>query len=277
MREEANVIFLSAGDFYQGSLWYKTFKEKIVSEVIPDMGYNVTCLGNHEFDDKVKGLYKFVDTMTAHGIAVVAANLDLSQVPLLKNVTKSTILTVEGRKVGVIGYLTPDTKFLSSPDKNVTFLDEVQEVKKEAARLKQQGIKILIALGHSGYAKDLEIAREVPDLDIVVGGHTNTFLWSSSFGPIPSIETPLGDYPTVVFHGSRQTLVVQAFAYGKYLGKLHVLFDDEGDVISYGGKPILMDASIPEGENESRQCLSLLPLITLAICSRCFLRQTKRR
>lgn len=47
-------------------------------------------------------------------------------------------------------------------------------------RLKKEGIKILIAVGHAGYVKDLEIAEQVPDIDVVVGGHSNTFLWNGN-------------------------------------------------------------------------------------------------
>lgn len=242
------MIFLSAGDFFQGSLWYTEFKEPLISSFVPHMGYDAVCLGNHEFDDGSKGLYRYVDNMTAAGIPVLAANLDLSAVPLLRNVQRSTVLNVNGTSIGVIGYLTPDTRFLSSPDKEIVFMDEVAEIRKEAEALKAQGIKILIALGHSGYAKDKEIAEQVQDLDIVVGGHTNTFLWSEDYGPPPSREIPLGDYPTVVDHADHKTLVVQAFAYGKYVGRLNLEFDDDGEVVSYDGRPVLMDSSIPEGE-----------------------------
>ena len=54
-------------------------------------------------------------------------------------------------------------------------------VRDEAERLKQQGVNILIAVGHAGYLKDMEIAEKVPDIDVVVGGHTNTFLWNGTY------------------------------------------------------------------------------------------------
>ena len=63
----------------------------------------------------------------------------------------------------------------------VTFLDEVQSVRLEAQKLKTQGVNILIALGHSGYEVDKKIAREVEDIDLVVGGHTNTFLYTGQW------------------------------------------------------------------------------------------------
>jgi 2',3'-cyclic-nucleotide 2'-phosphodiesterase (5'-nucleotidase family) len=60
----------------------------------------------------------------------------------------------------------------------VKFEDEITAITKEVKRLKNDGVKILIALGHSGYKTDKLIAEKVPDLDIVVGGHTNTFLYT---------------------------------------------------------------------------------------------------
>lgn len=68
-------------------------------------------------------------------------------------------------------------QYISSPEK-VAIFDEVQGVKEEAERLKKEGVKILIAVGHAGYFKDMEIAEKVPDIDVVVGGHSNTFLWN---------------------------------------------------------------------------------------------------
>ena len=66
---------------------------------------------------------------------------------------------------------------ISSPE-NVRIWDEVEGVRREAEKLKRRGVDILIAVGHAGYLKDLQVAKEVPDIDLVVGGHTNTFLWN---------------------------------------------------------------------------------------------------
>ena len=59
-------------------------------------------------------------------------------------------------------------------------------MRKEAERLKKQGVNILIAVGHAGFIKDQEIAENVPDIDVVVGGHTNTFLWTGMKVKMPS-------------------------------------------------------------------------------------------
>ena len=66
--------------------------------------------------------------------------------------------------------------FLTGP--TVSFMDEIESIQAEVNNLKQQGINKIIAVGHAGYVKDQEIARRVDGLDIVVGGHTDTFLYT---------------------------------------------------------------------------------------------------
>ena len=70
---------------------------------------------------------------------------------------------------------------LSSPGRNIKFMDEVESVKKEAARLKAAGINKIIAVGHAGIDVDINIATNVEDVDVVVGGHTNTFLYNGAY------------------------------------------------------------------------------------------------
>lgn len=200
-------------------------------------------LGNHEFDQGVSGLTPFIENLTC---PVLAANLVLNKVPELArepNLKKSVVLDVAGHKVGIIGYLTPTTKFVAIPN-DVEYIDEIEALNKEVKILESQGINIIIALGHSGFDKDLEIAKGVEGLDLVIGGHSNTFLWN---GTSPDSETPEGSYPTYVKQASGRIVpVVQAFAYTKYLGKLHLVFDSQGEQISADGVPILLDQKIPQ-------------------------------
>lgn len=179
----------------------------------------VQSLGNHEFDDNVAGLVPFLEA--AH-FPVLIANMDASAEPTLaaaKALKKSTIFNVNGVQVGVIGYLTPETKGLA-PDNAVLFTDEVAAINAEAAELKRSGVTILIGLGHSGLERDQEIAAQCPDLDLVIGGHSHTFLYT---GAQPDAEVAMGDYPVMVKRADgSQVPVVQAYAFTKYLGYLHL-------------------------------------------------------
>ncbi|KAH8316328.1 hypothetical protein KR067_005183 [Drosophila pandora] len=238
-----SVLYLNAGDTYTGTAWFTIFKDKIASAFLNKLEPDAISLGNHEFDERVEGLIPFLNEVN---FPVLACNLDLSKVPELKatkHLAHSAILEANGTKIGVIGYLTPDTKKLTL-HMDVDFNEEVESINIEAKKLKAQGIKIIIALGHSGYAKDQEIAEKCPDVDIVIGGHTNTFLFS---GPQPDVDHIDGPYPTIIKQKSgKEVPVVQAYAYTKYLGKLHVQFDAEGNLIEWDGSPILLNASVAQ-------------------------------
>lgn len=93
-------------------------------------------------------------------------------------------------------------------------------ISKEAELLQSNGVDIIIALGHSGYEMDQKIAMDCPLVDIVIGGHSHTFLYS---GEQPDIEKSEGPYPTVIQQkNGKQVLVVQAYCHNKYLGRLEL-------------------------------------------------------
>ena len=139
------------------------FKWKVVANLTKELGYTASSLGNHEFDDGDLDLEMFTNSVP---YPMLACNLDLSQQPSLRGLIKPSItkeIVYNGRKhvIGIIGYVTPDTKELSNAGKHVLFLDEIPALESEVKKMKSQGIKIIIALGHSGYKQDLDIANKV--------------------------------------------------------------------------------------------------------------------
>merc|ERR1712016_400333 len=108
---------------------------------------------------------------------------------------RSVVVRLRDRLVGIIGYVTPDTLTISNPGPGNVFLDVVESVDRESRNLKSIGVNIIIAVGHAGYSVDQQLAREVEDLDLVVGGHSHTFLYT---GAPPSVEAAQGEYPTYV-------------------------------------------------------------------------------
>jgi len=239
-----NILWLNAGDFYQGTVWYSHFKWRVVARFNSLLNFDAMTLGNHEFDDGVKGLVPFLRNQT---VPFVVSNIDTSLTPDLDNLYQpSVVLEVGGRKVGVVGYLTPETLEVSNPGALI-INDELEPVAKEVARLEAEGVDIIIGLGHSGYQRDMELAKKIPGLDVVVGGHTHSFLYSAT--PNPSNNVVEGPYPTIVkkSDGSgREAAVVQAFAYTKYLGKIRLTFDDSGHLTNWSGNPILLDKHVLE-------------------------------
>ena len=224
-----NVIVLDAGDPFQGSLFYSTYKGAAEAEFMEQIGYDVMAVGNHEFDDGPAGLAGFIDAVS---FPVISGNLDLTGEALLDGkVGNHVILEVGGKRIGIVSALATDTVETSSPGDGVVFEDEISALQADVAALEEEGIDIIVALNHVGLRKDLEIAAAVPGIDVVIGGHSHTLMSNDD------AETPA--YPEM----ASGTPVAQAYAYTKYLGHLTVTFDDAGAVVSASGDPILLDAS----------------------------------
>ncbi|XP_077555712.1 protein 5NUC-like isoform X8 [Haemaphysalis longicornis] len=254
-----DTIFVNAGDFFQGTAWYTVLKEALISEVMVKMGYDYACLGNHEFDNGPASLALFLEKVARSRLKIVSCNTDFSRSSKLRHIKlpKSVVANMHGTKVGIIGAVLEDTKFLSNPG-SVRFMDDMKSIRREAAWLKRKGVKIIIAITHLGYSRDVELIRNITDLSLVVGGHSNTFLYSGTDHP-PENE-PAGPYPTTVLRGDGSTgLVVQAFWFGKFLGFLRITFDNSGKVSSWSGNPILIDSSVPDDKVTMGDILSATP------------------
>jgi 5'-nucleotidase len=195
-------------------------------------------VGNHEFDDGPQVLRGFMDAI---GFPILLANADISAEPSLAGVLMpATVIEVGGARIGLIGLTPEDTDELASPGPNVTFSDPAAALEREVARLTAKGIDKIVVLSHSGYAVDLRVAASVAGVDVIVGGHSHTYLSNVS-------EKAAGPYPTwVEAPDGNRVAVVQAAAYGKFLGELLVTWDDNGIVTAATGEPIIMDAQVAE-------------------------------
>ncbi|XP_045197744.2 5'-nucleotidase-like isoform X2 [Mercenaria mercenaria] len=236
-----NVLLLDAGDQFLGTIWSKVHRGRATAFFLNQLGYTAMCLGNHEFDFSVEDLERFMYNVT---FPVVSANTDVTREDCLRGkFSKSFYKVVGGEKIGIVGYITPETAFISTPGPRVRFSDILTAVREEVSELTKQGCKIIIALGHAGFSTDKEVAA-IDGIDLVVGGHTNTFLYN---GYQPSDEKIEGVYPTVVeqVRGNR-ALVVQAYKMGKYLGYLKLTFNSSGVVTDYSGNPILLGSNVLE-------------------------------
>ena len=232
LREELageNVIVLDAGDQYQGSLMYTTYKGDVEAEFAEIIGFDAMAVGNHECDE---GLRKLTDNGS---FPVISGNIDVSGSNILAGqVDNHVVLEVGGQKIGIVSALAVDTVETSSPSDAVIFTDEVESLSADVATLQSEGVDKIIALTHVGLAKDQVIAANVDGLDAVVGGHSHTLFSNSD-------EDGL-DYPMMV----GDVPVVQAYAYSKYVGHLKLVFDDAGNVTEATGDTILLDASVAE-------------------------------
>jgi 5'-nucleotidase len=231
-----NVLLLDGGDQFQGTLFYNRFKGEAAAQVMTWLSYDAMVLGNHEFDDGPEVLGRFLQRID---FPVLATNLGVEDEPALDGeLERLAVVETGGRRVGLVGALIEETATLSRPGPTVDFLPIEETVTEAVEELLEAGVDIIVLLSHSGYARDLKLAAAIPGLDIIVGGHTNTLLDNDD-------ERARGPYPTVVEGpDSTPVLVVTAFAYGAYLGRLDVTFDDDGTPIAWDGEPLLLDASI---------------------------------
>jgi 5'-nucleotidase / UDP-sugar diphosphatase len=231
-----NVLLLSAGDNFQGSLFYTTYKGKAEAEFLNLMKFDAMTLGNHEFDDGEAALAPFLDIIK---FPVTTANVKPgAQSKLGDRIKPSLVLEIGGQKIGIVGGLTNDVVDISSPGPNVTIEDDVTAMTAEVEKLKAAGVNKIIALTHIGYTRERDVIAKIPGVDVVVGGHSHSLLSNTD----PKAEGP---YPTMVDNPDGYKVpVVQAASYSKYLGEIKIVFDDNGVVKEATGDPIFLDKSV---------------------------------
>src|SRR5262245_16954698 len=128
-----NVIFLSAGDNFQGSLFYTTYKGKAEAEFLNQMKPDVMTFGNHEFDDGEDTLAAFMDIIK---FPVASANIKPNDQSKLKGrFTPSIVLDVGGQKIGIVGAVTHDVVDISSPGPNLEIGDPAADIAAEVQKL----------------------------------------------------------------------------------------------------------------------------------------------
>ncbi|TPM97837.1 bifunctional metallophosphatase/5'-nucleotidase [Mesorhizobium sp. B2-1-3A] len=234
--EGQNVLLLNAGDSFQGSLFYTTYKGAVEEEFLNQLKPDAVTLGNHEFDDGESALVPYLDKAK---FPIVSANV----VPNDKSgaagkIKPSIVVEVGGQKIGIVGAVTNDTPELASPGPNIAIADDVKSITAEVEKLKAQGVNKIIAVTHIGYNRERDVIAKIPGIDVVVGGHSHTLLSNTD-------PKALGPYPTMVDNPDGYKVpVVQAASYSKYLGEFKVVFDDNGVVKSASGDPIYLDKSI---------------------------------
>lgn len=244
-----NSLLIDAGDVMSGTLYFNEFKGQADLEFMNVIGYDVMTFGNHEFDlgSSDEGLKALADFVKAAKFPFVSANVDFSKDSLFDGVYKGGTYTdkpengniysgivkeVDGEKIGIFGLTTVDTPDISSPGK-VEFLDYLAKAEEAVTNLEKAGVDKIVAVSHLGYDdnpaidNDLELAKLVDGIDIIVGGHTHTKLDKPVL--INKDENGKEKEPTVI---------VQANEYNKFLGTLDVEFDENGVIVGYAGELI---------------------------------------
>lgn len=225
-KENPNTLLLDAGDIFQGTPYFNYFGGELEFKLMSLLKYDVATLGNHDFDNSIEGLYK---QLPHAKFDFVAANYDFKNTVLDTHVKPYKILHKDGIKTGIFG-LGIELQGLVDARmyKETDYLDPVEIAQDMTRVLKtEQNCDLVICLSHLGYhyknnpnkISDLKLAAATQDIDLIIGGHTHTFL----------------PKPTVVKNVVGKNLLVnQVGAYGINLGRVDFYFEETEDLTATG-------------------------------------------
>lgn len=181
--KEEHVLLLDAGDIFQGTPYFNLYKGEPEIKAMTKMGYDACTMGNHDFDG---GLENFATQLNHAEFPVLLCNYDFTNTAMEQKSVPYKVFKKGKLKIGVTGVgiemkgLVPDNLF-----GNTVYLDPIQKVNETAAMLKKEkDCDLVICLSHLGYQykedinriSDLILAKETEHIDLIIGGHTHTFL-----------------------------------------------------------------------------------------------------
>jgi len=218
-KENPNTLLLDAGDIFQGTPYFNYYGGELEFKLMSMLKYDAATIGNHDFDNGIDGLY----AQLPHAkFDFISANYDFSNTSLDTHVKPYKTFVKDGIKIGVFGLgIELDGLVNKNLYKETVYLNPT-EIAQDMSRIlkEEQHCDLVICLSHLGYnyrndqdkPSDLTLARATKDIDLIIGGHTHTFL------PKPTIEkNSVG----------KNVLVNQVGCYGLYLGKIDFYFDSD--------------------------------------------------
>lgn len=215
-QENPNTLLLDAGDIFQGTPYFNYYGGELEFKLMSKLKYDAATVGNHDFDNGVEGLF----AQLPHAkFEFLSANYDFSNTILDGSVKPYKIFEKAGVKIGVFG-LGIELKGLVDKNmyKETVYLDPLETSQEMTHILKvEHDCDLIICLSHLGYnyensnkISDVKLAKESKDIDLIIGGHTHTFL----------------PEPVVVKNSfNKNVLVNQVGCYGINLGKIDFYFD----------------------------------------------------
>ena len=197
IREETkNVLLFDAGDMFQGTPYFNLFKGELEIKLMSMLGYDAGTIGNHDFDAGVDGLTK---QLVHANFPLIVSNYNFEENSMAGQSLRKKIFEVEDIKVGVYGLgielrgLVPDVLI-----KGTRYSDPVHEARKVEKELVDEGCDYILCLSHLGYryrsdkVSDVVIASQTEHTDLIIGGHTHTFMNE------PHVENNLRGEPVLI-------------------------------------------------------------------------------
>ncbi len=178
--KEENVLILDAGDIFQGTPYFNKFGGDLEMKVMSKIGYDAATMGNHDFDGGMDGFFK---AKKYANFPFICSNYDFKNTILDQQTEKFKVFKKGGLKIGVFG-LGVELKGLV-PDKlfgETMYLNPIEIAQEMVAKLQAEKCDIIICLSHLGYehlgdkVSDLVLAKNTRGIDLIIGGHTHTFL-----------------------------------------------------------------------------------------------------
>ena len=210
-----NVLLLDAGDMFQGTPYFNYYKGEVIFKVMSEMGYDGSTIGNHEFDNGLEGINNVIDYPK---FPIINSNYDFSQTQLYDRFPEYVIYRKEGVKIGIYG-LGIELEGLVTKEKygETIYHDPVSvALNTEAFLKKEKQCDLVVCLSHLGISyddnkvSDRVIASQTHFTDLIIGGHTHTFL----------------DEPLQLKNAEGKRIIVnQAGWGGMVLGRIDFLFD----------------------------------------------------
>lgn len=216
-KENEHVLLLDAGDIFQGTPYFNFYGGELEYKLMSQMGYDCVTLGNHDFDNGIEGLFKQMPHAT---FDFVNCNYDFTDTLIENKILPYKIYKKGGLKIGVTGIgielngLVPEKLY-----GKIKYNDPIEKLNKVAAYLKQERkCDLVICLSHLGYnykdkkINDLTLAPQTKFVDLIIGGHTHTFLKE----------------PTILKNALNKNIIVNQVGWaGLSLGKIDFTFNSQ--------------------------------------------------
>lgn len=224
-KENPNVLLLDAGDIFQGTPYFNYYGGELEFKIMSMMQYDLATMGNHDFDNGIDGFY----AQLPHAkFDFVSANYDFKNTVLDGVVKPYKIFVKDGIKIGVFGLGIQLDGLVNKNLYKETVYNNPIEVAQDITRTlkKTEKCDLVICLSHLGFmykdepekVSDITLARKTRNIDLIIGGHTHTFLTK------PYIEKNLE---------GEQVLINQVGCYGLNLGCIDFYFS-EGRTVTEG-------------------------------------------